>query len=153
MVPSKEEYTADALQLRHQIRIFLDKYTPEDGDDYEPVANFSNTPDDQQLDHEAHQLIDKLLDADDLMNTLDTSPSGPHKLVYNPADQRYHEDSLTGAAIHAGDHYEVLIPESEYTAAFWVRDRVEYNHQKEDGWYLVNNPTLNLNGLMVRFRI
>ncbi|WP_164508002.1 hypothetical protein [Lacticaseibacillus suibinensis] len=31
------------------------------------------------------------------------------------------------------------------------KDLVEYNHQKEDGWYLVGNPDLSLNGLMVRY--
>ena len=152
MTPSKAEYTKDALLLRREIRTFLDKYVPEDGDDYEPVADFSNTPDDQQLNHEAHQVIEKLLDANDLLSTLDSSPSAPHKLIYNQADQRYHEDTPTGVAVHAGDLYEVLIPETEYDDAFWARDRVENNHQKEDGWYLVGNPDLSLNGLMVRYR-
>ena len=150
MTVSKEEYKQDALLLRQQISTFLNKYYLATMDEIAPVANFSDTPDDQQLHHEAHQLIEKLLDAVDLLNTLRSTPSVPHKLVYNADDQQYHEDDANGVPVHAGYQYEVLIPENEYEPAFWARDQVEYN--EFDGWYIIRKPNLRLDDLMVRYR-
>lgn len=87
------------------------------------------------------------------LDWLNHAPCADHLVIdqlrYNPRDDRL---MFNGDGLFCGMVCEVLLPDG------WVTDRLEYDHRRRNelgcfGWYFVEHPNVQTDGLWVRMQM
>ena len=87
------------------------------------------------------------------INYLSNSAEEPHRITYNHVIKRY---CIGDRELHCGSCFEILVHDPYLDCDRWKSVRIEMTHSEDypnhDGWYLVYDPYLELEGLLARNR-
>lgn len=87
------------------------------------------------------------------MNCLSNSADAPHRITYNHANGRY---CIGDRELHCGNCFEILVHDPCLDCDRWKSVRIEATYGKDypnrEGWYLIEDPYRELEGLLARFR-
>lgn len=146
-----QELNEDLNKLNRQIRDLLRRSGYEENLDLfvSDVQDGTLSPDQYMLVDEFRRTFSHLESASAILDYLEKPlQKGEYVLRYNAATDRYECD---GHVFTSGNGIEFLYYDDYEEVYKWVIDRIEYDWEK-GGYCIYNYPSVQLDGLKVRFR-